>query len=98
MNIPDLSTYFLFAAVACVGIPAILAGLRRLVGMGDTEITYALRTERLMRRFILHPTQRNYSAVWEFVREHDVRLGSIDWNTVRRFTLASLQTNFTCDA
>ena len=99
MTTNDLSTYAMFVAVACVGIPAILLWVRDALRASEDKLTaHALRTERLMRRFILRPTQSNYSAVWDCIRENDVRLGSLDWETVRKFTLTSIQTNFTCNA
>jgi hypothetical protein len=99
MNTPDAATYLLFAATACIGLPVLLVWVRNALRVADDKERFvALRTERLMRRFIVFPTQSNYSAVWRFVRDNDVRLSSMDWEVVRSFTLASMKTNFTCDA
>lgn len=99
MNTPDTATYLLFAATACFGLPVLLVWIRNVLRAAEDKETFvALRTERLMRRFIAFPTQSNYSAVWRFVRDNNVRLSSMDWEIVRSFTLASMKTNFTCDA
>lgn len=95
----DTATYLLFTAAACVGLPALFVWIRNVLKAAeDMENFAALRTERLMRRFIAFPTQNNYSAVWRFVRDNDVRLSAMNWEIVRSFTLASMKTNFTCDA
>ena len=102
MTTPDTATFLLFfVATGCIGIglPVLLVWIRNaLRAAEDKENFAALRTERLMRRFITFPTQSNYSAVWRFVRDNNVRLSSMDWEIVRSFTLASMKTNFTCDA
>lgn len=93
------ATYLLFAATACIGLPVLLVWIRNVIQAAEDKETFvALRTERLMRRFIAFPTQSNYSAVWRFVRDNNVRLSAMDWEIVRSFTLASMKTNFTCDA
>lgn len=98
MTTPDTATYLLFAATACAGVGLLVWIRNALRAAEDKEAFVALRTERLMRRFVAFPTQSNYSAVWRFVRDNNVRLSSMDWQIVRSFTLASMKTNFTCDA
>ncbi len=99
MITPDTATcLFVLTATACVGV-GLLVWIRNVLRAAEDKETFvALRTERLMRRFIAFPTQSNYSAVWRFVRDNNVRLSSMDWEIVRSFTLASMKTNFTCDA
>ena len=99
MNTPDTATcLFVLTATAFVGVGLPVWIRNVLRAAEDKDRFVALRTERLMRRFITFPTQSNYSAVWRFVRDNNVRLSSMDWEIVRSFTLASMKTNFTCDA
>ena len=62
------------------------------------EKRIALEAQRHMLRFCKNPTRRNWEAAWDFITDHEVKLGGLDWPLVERFTKTAVATNFPPDA
>jgi hypothetical protein len=57
-----------------------------------------LEAQRHMLRFCKNPTRRNWEAAWDFITDHEVKLGGLNWPLVERFTKTAVATNFPLDA
>lgn len=62
------------------------------------EKRIALEAQRHMLRFCKNPTRRNWEAAWDFITDHEVKLGGLNWPLVERFTKTAVATNFPPDA
>jgi hypothetical protein len=62
------------------------------------EKRIALEAQRHMLRFCKNPTRRNWEAAWDFITDHEVKLGGLNWPLVERFTKTAVATNFPLDA
>jgi hypothetical protein len=61
------------------------------------EQRVCLEAQRRMLRFCKNPTQRNYTAAWNFIDDNEVAFANLDWNIVNRFSRMGAVGNFSTE-
>lgn len=93
----DPTTFWLLVIIGLIGL-FVCCAKQAHHAMRSTRLTdeqrHRVEAQKLMLRFCNTPTKRNYDMAWDFISDHEVMLGELDWPLVQRFTRTSVTAHF----